>query len=101
MVPSRRQWMSDVRASDLVRRDPKTPSMLTGKGAHAGVLAEVVEVLHRGDPARHDPVPAGALERGQLTAPTRRTRNCFHAAANRARSSRAGQPGLPAVAQPS
>jgi hypothetical protein len=42
---------------------PKTPSMLTRKGTYAGVLAEVVEVLHRGDLARHDRILVGALKR--------------------------------------
>ena len=44
--------------------DPVTPVDVDREGGNAGVLVEVVEVLHRGDPVRHDRIPAGALERG-------------------------------------
>jgi hypothetical protein len=46
--------------------DAVTPVDVDGKGGNAGVLVQVVEVLHRGDLARHDRIPADALERGQL-----------------------------------
>ena len=46
--------------------DPGDPVDVDREGRNAGVLVEVVEVLHRGDPVRHDRIPEDALERRQL-----------------------------------
>jgi hypothetical protein len=47
--------------------DPGSPVDVDRERGNAGVLVEVVEILHRGDPVHHDRVPADALERGQLS----------------------------------
>jgi hypothetical protein len=46
--------------------DPGDPVDVDREGRNAGILVEVVEVLDRGDPVRHDRIPEDALERGQL-----------------------------------
>ena len=80
--------------------DPVTPVDVDGEGGDPGVLVEVVEVLHRRDPVRHDRIPADALERGQLTEAHPPHPQLLPRRGEQQKSSPADQPALPAAAQP-